>query len=364
MSEALKPADSRMGGVVFELDRFDVTVGTGCLLQGRWFGVRGRRFMRPTLTMTVEGRKTRLLADIAHKPWDPEDGKPWEARFPGEVGDGEPTVAELTVAPDITIALPVSDGGAHAGKRKPRSGPDTLMRELAQAQREVRQSNRAVAAAEAEKGRMATQLEAVAAELDEVRRAHEQARQERDRTAAERDAARRAHEAAAEQGEAARLALERALAERDAATAMRETAVSERKAALAARDRAISARDAAITGQNDAVSARDAALAAREEAVSGRDAALAARAAAFSERDAAVAARQEAVAERDVMKRTSERLQSELANEKTARGAALVMRHATQARRTTSYPPGLTGVAATIVVLAIVVVLLVVVGVF
>ena len=63
------------------------------------------------------------------------------------------------------------------------------------------------------------------------------------------------------------------------------------------------------------------------------------------------------------MKSTGERLQSELADEKAARGAALVMRHATQAHRTAGGPPRLSGVVATIAVLAIVLVVLVLVGV-
>jgi hypothetical protein len=63
------------------------------------------------------------------------------------------------------------------------------------------------------------------------------------------------------------------------------------------------------------------------------------------------------------LKSTSERLQSELADEKTARGAALVMRRATQARRTSGYPPSLTGVVTTIAVLAIVLAALIVAGV-
>jgi hypothetical protein len=363
MSKALKPADSRMGGVVFELDRFDLTAESGCLLQGRWFGVRGRRFMRPTLTLIGNLRKIRLLADLEHKPWDPEDGRPWEAVFPGAIEDRDLTAAELTVAPDITIALPVPDGGSRATKGKPASGVETLTRELAEAQREGRRAKRALAAVEAEKARTAQRLDALAAELDDVTRAYEGAQQERDQAAAERAASLRAHEAAIEEGEAARSALERALAERDGAVAAREGAVSERDAALAARDQAIAERDAAIMARDDAMSARDAALAARDDATARRDEALAARDVSTSERDAALEVRREALAERDAMKGTSERLKAELADEKTARGAALVMRRATQAHRTASAPPRLTGAVATIAVLAIVLVILIVVGV-
>ena len=64
------------------------------------------------------------------------------------------------------------------------------------------------------------------------------------------------------------------------------------------------------------------------------------------------------------MQSASQRLQSELTEEKAARGAALVMRNATVARHGSGYPPRLTGAVATAVVLTIVVALLVVIGVF
>ena len=359
-----------MGGVVFELDRFELSARSGCLLEGRWFGVRGRRFMRPTLTLTGDGRATRLLADLTHKPWGPEEGQPWEAVFPGELGDGEPARAELTVAPDITIALPVPDGAAGTAEKRAGGGMETLSREIAETQREIRQSRRALEAAQAETLRTAAQRDALVAELEDLRRAREQTEQELDQTAAEREAALQAHNAAIEAGNSARSALEHGLAERDAAVAARETAMAERHAALAARDRAVAERDASTAARGTAESerdaalaTRDAALAARDEAISARDVALAARDAAASERDTAISARQQAVAERDAMNSAIERLRSELAEEKMARGAALVMSRATQAQHAGSYPPRLTGAVATIVVLMIVVVVLIVVGV-
>src|SRR5690242_10942406 len=258
MSKALKPSYARMGGVVFELDRFELSARSGCLLEGRWFGVRGRRFMRPTLTLMGDGRATRLLADLTHKPWGPEEGQPWEAVFPGELGDGEPARAELTVAPDITIALPVPDGAAGTAKKRAGGGMETLSREIAETQREIRQSKRALEAAQAETLRNATQRDALVAELEVLRRAREQTEQELDQTAAERDAALQAHKAAIEAGNAARSALERGLAERDAAVAARETAMAERDTTLAARDQAVAERDASTAAWGTAESERDA----------------------------------------------------------------------------------------------------------
>jgi hypothetical protein len=73
---------------------------------GRWFGVRGRRFVRPTLTVR-HGRQgeTRALADLEHKPWAAEDGEPWLAAFAFERDLGTASQVELSVAPDITVAL-------------------------------------------------------------------------------------------------------------------------------------------------------------------------------------------------------------------------------------------------------------------
>jgi DNA repair exonuclease SbcCD ATPase subunit len=90
--------------ISFELERCELENGR-LMLSGRWFGVRGRRFVRPTLT-PVGGRElSRVLADLEHKPWAAEDGEPWEAAFPWGK-DGSAGKFELSVAPDITIQLP------------------------------------------------------------------------------------------------------------------------------------------------------------------------------------------------------------------------------------------------------------------
>ena len=87
MSQASKPV-VRVGRVAFELERFELATGERCELEGRWFGVRGRRFMRPALTVVVDGQPTRLLADLADKPWAAEDGELWNAAFPFAVEIG------------------------------------------------------------------------------------------------------------------------------------------------------------------------------------------------------------------------------------------------------------------------------------
>src|SRR5437763_756220 len=97
--------ESRAERVAFELDRFHSGSGDRLEVTGRWFGVRGRRFVRPTLTLFTAEGAFRALADLEHKPWAPAEGGWWEAAFPWDGGAGG-LEAELAVAPDVTIALP------------------------------------------------------------------------------------------------------------------------------------------------------------------------------------------------------------------------------------------------------------------
>lgn len=88
------------------------------LVSGRWFGVRGRRFVRPTLTLTMraDGGEQRSLADLEHKPWAAEDGQPWLASFPLDVELKDAAQLELSVAPDIAVELPQGRGTARQGR--------------------------------------------------------------------------------------------------------------------------------------------------------------------------------------------------------------------------------------------------------
>src|SRR6185436_15418248 len=86
----------------FELDRFQWAADDRLEVEGRWFGVRGRRFVRPVLTVQVAGRRRRLLALLEHKPWSADEGATWIAAFPWEgahdaVGEAELEVGALTV---------------------------------------------------------------------------------------------------------------------------------------------------------------------------------------------------------------------------------------------------------------------------
>src|SRR5438552_7706966 len=88
------------GPISFELERFERVDGR-LQLDGRWFGVRGLRFVRPTLTIVFgDGTSSRALADLEHKPWAPFDGEEWTAAFPA-AEEIKVLDAELAVAPGI-----------------------------------------------------------------------------------------------------------------------------------------------------------------------------------------------------------------------------------------------------------------------
>jgi hypothetical protein len=86
----------------FELEQFERS-GDRLRVAGRWSDVRGMRFMRPTLTIGDR----RALAVLDHKPWAPEEGQSWIAEFPwdGDVADVDLTLAELAVAPSVSVPL-------------------------------------------------------------------------------------------------------------------------------------------------------------------------------------------------------------------------------------------------------------------
>ena len=95
-------------GPEFSLESLAVEDGR-VVVQGRWFGVVGRRFVRPTLS--VDGRR-RVIATLEHKPWAAAEGEPWVAAFPHS-GDTFATAA-LEVAPDVIVDLTT---GAQPRKR-------------------------------------------------------------------------------------------------------------------------------------------------------------------------------------------------------------------------------------------------------
>ena len=264
-----------MAEVTFEIERFE-WAGDGRLeLAGRWFGLRGHRFLRPTLDVAVDGERRRMLADLEHKPWAADDGAEWVAAFTWR-GDPAPfEEAELTVSPDLAVQLPPVGGAARSGSAKPRADserrpagpPRTAVLEaelasaLADAQRmreqlsadqtnvrgldtQLRQARAELAVAQAE-------AEAARAEADEARAAALEAREEAstaqarvERARSETEAARAEAQAAAPEAGRLRAELEEAQRDRDAALARVTSTERELAAATEARDRARDERNA------------------------------------------------------------------------------------------------------------------------
>ncbi|HET8977712.1 MAG TPA: hypothetical protein VFN87_06105 [Solirubrobacteraceae bacterium] len=388
----------QVGRVGFQLDRFELVDGERCEVEGRWSGVRGRRFMRPALTLVIDGHPTRLLADLADKPWAAEDGEPWRAAFPCPFPGGDLAEAELSVGPDVTIALPPPTNPAGTGRKRRRAGTraretppgrgpvtaatppapagapaDGGAREIREARSAQRRLERQLERAEADRAEAAARIERLTNELAQAEHERDQARAECDRQAAEREALEGERRREVADRDAARRTSEERTAERDAAQRAHQEALETVRTAELARDSALGARDAALTAQarataerDEALADRDAALAERDTAEAARDAALADRAQALRERDAAGAAREQAMTDREALARTNERLQAELTDLLSARGAAMVMRRAAQETPASRPYAGMLGLlplaVAAIAAAAIVVVVLLVGG--
>jgi hypothetical protein len=334
----------RLEPASFDVERFELA-GDACLqVRGRWFGVRGRRFMRPALTAVVDGHEQRILAVLDHKPWNAEDGEPWVAAFPCPTDPGALAQAELTVAPDVTVPLPPP---ARTPTRRPRRqaarsssqrqgvtegrgrGPDrgsvnrrndhesrlelehdTALRsrdeavfELKAVKRECerlrRERREALAAQEAALAERSASIEAeVGQRLDELRlevereraggRMAAQATRARDDARVARDEAIRERDRACAERDDAQRTRNGMLAERDTARARLEelTRRWEQTAGLGAR-RTLE-RDAAAVERDRLERARDGALEERDRIAGERDAALVERDRIVRERDAAL----------------------------------------------------------------------------
>ena len=122
MAHVAESNRTKPDGIFFELDQFELAGEDRLELRGRWFGVRGRRFVRPTLMLNAAGERRRALADLEHKPWSAEDGELWEAAFPCGVDGKEVAEVELAVAPDIAIPLPAPSESQGAPGVSPHKG--------------------------------------------------------------------------------------------------------------------------------------------------------------------------------------------------------------------------------------------------
>jgi outer membrane murein-binding lipoprotein Lpp len=211
--------------VAFELERFAWTPPDQLEVSGRWSGLEGRRLGRPVLTLTIDGEHEKLNAHPGGHFG--RDGK-WRALF---TYDGEPEAiagAELEIGRRLVVDLPPPrrrkappDGAALAAERKRRQ---ELEETLAERDAEIvglrDEAETAIGERDSELETLRAEVEKLRAETEEMRVALSAAEAERDRATTELEAAR----VGAEQ----RLAAERA-----AATEIREKLATAREEANA-----------------------------------------------------------------------------------------------------------------------------------
>ena len=300
---ATTEAGAQSGTASFEVEHFGWTAPDRLEVTGRWFGVRGLRFMRPTLDLRGNPDR-RALALLDHKPWAAEDGEEWVAAFPWDGEQEEFTAAELAVAPSVVVELsPPGAANGTAGKKvsavNPRGNGAKPVAENGNGRPKQGRARARRVVADATSTRTSDWGREARGERDAAVAAREAAVAERDAAIAECSTAETARKTAVAERDNAKAARDAAIAERDAAAAAREAAVAERDAAVAQRDTAVQQRAAALAARDKAVAERDAAVAARGSGVDELAKALAERNAAAGERDALAAARDAAIRERD-----------------------------------------------------------------
>ena len=109
--------------LAFEIERFEWTAADRLEVSGRWLGVRGQRFVRPTLHLRVDGRRRRLIAVLDHKPWAADTDHLWTAAFAWRGDRGEVTAARLEVSTDIVLDLPAPGAELPPDPLTPRPRP-------------------------------------------------------------------------------------------------------------------------------------------------------------------------------------------------------------------------------------------------
>jgi hypothetical protein len=324
------------GTAAFDVERFAWTSPDRLEVCGRWYGVRGLRFVRPTLEVAgPEGTRRRMLAVLEHKPWAALDGEEWVAAFPWE---GDPCALDethLAVAPSVVVAL---DPPAAPGVRR-RPAPKGAQRAQLQRERDAALEARDDALRRVERVRRTAE----AAVEDRVAPVREHFEREREELEAERDAAREAvtgveaaREAALARAAKADEALAAALRDRDAALARAEAARGDDPVAIESlrreRDDAAGAAETLRAERDEARRVARALHARAKEAVrlaGERDEARAALAQVEAERDAAQRARDAArdaaeAARRDAtVTRRDEAIIADLADAVRERDAAV-----------------------------------------
>lgn len=320
------------GAAVLEIERFEWAAPDRIELVGVWSGLRGRRFIRPTLVLEGEGEPKRLLATLEHKPWTADDGEEWTAAFAWDGPIVKFEAADLNVGSGIDLKLPPPR--MRPGKPR-RFRQRVVSRDATRDQQQERASGPGIVtdppapAADPpapEPDPTSAAAEALRVELDRVRGARDRYHEERDEALEQVKAARADTESerqmreraigearADERGKAAKMLAEGAELragverQRELAYHARDEAERARDAAVAARERAVADMEEAVKLRKQAERDREAAFAERDRANKERARAVAARQAAFAERDEAVEERDAATQERDTIVSVHER---------------------------------------------------------
>jgi hypothetical protein len=274
--------------VAFQLERFELTGDDRLEVAGRWFGVRGLRFVRPSLTVHTDEGERSLLALLEHKPWAAEEGDAWIAAFPWHGASPDPGQAELAVAPSVVVALTEHAADRSGTDTAPPPRRESLRERLASSEEKVRRLEAEVAFLREEREAFVDDVKAAKAEREQASAALAESERERDdalreqsRVAAQLDEAVTSRNEARAERDGALREREEALQARDAVLAQnsdtettRKKAAREREAAIRDRDQAIRERDRIAAELDEAREARIAADHARDEAIRERDAAL------------------------------------------------------------------------------------------
>jgi hypothetical protein len=354
MTSSSLPPDAAVVAAILEVERFEWTAPDRIELSGIWYGLRGRRFIRPTLVLTgPDGAQQRLLALLEHKPWAADDGEDWIAAFAWE---GDPIAAEsaeLNVGSGIDLLLPAPrpEGGQKPARRfrhravsrdatrdtdldGPPVDPAPAKPRPKRPAKKAPAKKRASSAVPAERGARAPAAQrtgdaaaaeppaaaaepAAAAAPDltaEVARLQSELIAAIEGAAAaearagelrkERDDAIGRRKAIAGQLEAARQERDEAVRaaraeEREIATNMLAEGAELRAGVERQREMAYAARDAALQERDEAVQAKEQALSERKDAIADRKAAFRERDVAYADRDQAQRDREAALAARD-----------------------------------------------------------------
>src|SRR4051794_41723499 len=157
-----------VGEVSFELERFEWTADDQLEVVGRGNGVRGRRIGRPALTVDAGGRRQRLTGTQVSGP-----DEPWRAAFDWDGDRGEIAGAELEIGRSLVVELPPPRRrrrrSAASAESDLRMQLDELRATVAElrAERAIAPSDEALRSVEAERDRLAAELETVRAATDD-----------------------------------------------------------------------------------------------------------------------------------------------------------------------------------------------------